>query len=182
MRISRRRRRPEPTFGKTYYANEQIRAPQVRVVSDEGELGIMATAAAIRLAQEKELDLVEINPKAEPPVCKIMNFGHFKYQKEKEERKQKIHAHTTEVKGVRLSVRIGEHDLDIRKKQGIAFLMRGDKLKVELMMRGRERAYRDRAEEIVKSFIAKINAEVPVRIDQAITLQGNKIFAVVART
>lgn len=182
MRISRRRRAPEPV-GKIYRANEQISTPEVRVVDDTGAMaGVMRTADAIRLAHEKGFDLVEINPKAEPPVCRMLNFGHFKYQKEKEARKQKTGAHVTEVKGVRLSMRIGEHDLDIRKQQGIRFLERGDKLKVELMMKGRERAYRARAEEVVKNFIAAVNKDLPVRIDQPIAAQGPKIFAVIARS
>lgn len=182
MRISRKRRAPEPV-GKLYRANEQISTPEVRVIDDAGGMmGVMKTADAIRLAHEKGSDLVEINPKAEPPVCRILNFGHFKYQKEKEARKQKTHAHVTEVKGVRLSIRIGEHDLEIRKQQGIRFLERGDKLKVELMMKGRERAFRGRAEEVVKNFIAAVNKDLPVRIDQAVTAQGPKIFAVIARS
>ena len=182
MRISRKRRAPEPV-GKTYRVNEQINVPEVRVIDDAGAmLGLLRTADAIRQAQEKGFDLVEINPKAEPPVCRILNFGHFKYQKEKEARKQKTHAHVTEVKGVRLSIRIGEHDLEIRKQQGIRFLERGDKLKVELMMKGRERAFRDRAEEVVKNFIAAVNKDLPVRVDQPVTAQGPKIFAVIART
>ena len=182
MRISRKRRSPEP-IGKLYRANEQIATTEVRVIDDTGAMqGVMRTADAIRLSHEKGFDLVEINPKADPPVCRMIDFGHFKYQKEKEARKQKTHAHVTEVKGVRLSMRIGVHDMDIRKQQGIRFLMRGDKLKVELLMKGRERAYRERASEIVKNFIALINKDLPVKIEAPITAQGPKIFAVIART
>ncbi len=182
MRISRKRRRPAPSIGKNYHANEQIRAAQVRVVSDEGDLGIMPVAAAFRLAQERELDLVEINPKADPPVCKLVNFGHFKYQKEKEDRKRKVHAHETEVKGIRLSMRIGDHDMEIRKQQGLKFLQRGDKLKIELIMRGRERIHKDIGEQVIKNFIAALTKDLPIRIDQPISAQGHKMFAVVARS
>lgn len=179
MRISRRRKKIQPK--KRHFANELIRAPKVRVIGEAGEIGIMPTAEAIRLANEQGLDLVQINPKGEPPVCKIMDFGHFKYQKEKEERLQKAHARATEVKGIRLSVRIGKHDLDVRKKQALKFLERGDKLKIELIMRGRERTHKDRAQQIIKEFTDIINTEMPVKVDQAVTQQGNKLFAVIMR-
>jgi len=179
MRISRRRKKARPQI--RYFANERIRAPQVRVISDEGELGIMPTAEAIRKAQEQEMDLVQINPKGDPPVCRIMDFGHFKYQKEKEERVKKARAHATEVKGVRLSMRIGKHDIEVRKKQALKFLGRGDKLKIELIMRGREKAHRDLGKQIVTKFIASINEDMPIKTDQAIAQQGHKLFTVVMR-
>ncbi len=153
----------------------------MRVISEDGELGILPTAEAIRKAKEQELDLVQINPKADPPVCKIMDFGHFKYQKEKEDRLRKAHAKATEVKGVRLSMRIGQHDLDVRKNQALKFLEKGNKVKVELIMRGREKAHKNLAHDQINKFVAIINEEVSVKKDQEITAQGHKLFTVIMR-
>lgn len=181
MRRSRKRKKPQQNKNRQYFANEHIRATQVRVIAESGELGIMPTAEAIRTAKEQDLDLVQINPKADPPVCKIMDFGHFKYQKEKEDRLRKAHAKATEVKGVRLSMRIGQHDLDVRKNQALKFLEKGNKVKVELIMRGREKAHKDLARETINNFVATINEEVAVKKDQEITAQGHKLFTVIMR-
>jgi translation initiation factor IF-3 len=117
MRISRKKRPDKPLIPH-YQLNDRIRVPEVRVIGENDEnLGVMTLVQALHLAEEKEMDLVEINPKINPPVCKIADFSHFKYQKEKEARKQKAQTHETETKGVRLSVRIGEHDMEIRVEQ-----------------------------------------------------------------
>ncbi len=130
MRISRKKR-PEKPILPHYNINEQIKSEEVRIINDEGEnLGVLKTKEALKLAQEKEVDLVEINPKATPPIAKIVDFSHFKYQKEKEVRKQKANSHVSEMKGIRLSIRIGEHDLEIRRVQAEKFLNRGDKVKI----------------------------------------------------
>ncbi|MFZ2804334.1 MAG: translation initiation factor IF-3, partial [Patescibacteria group bacterium] len=108
MRIHYRRRVPLKPLGPVYRANEQITVPQVRVIDEENKfLGVMKTEDAIKVANERELDLVEVSPKEDPPVCKILDYGAFKYQKEKEKRAQKAHAKKVEVKGIRLSVKMG---------------------------------------------------------------------------
>src|SRR3989339_1201973 len=127
MRISRKKR-PDKPLMQHHNINEQILAPEVRLLDTENNnLGVLKTNVALARARELEMDLVEINPKADPPVCKIIEFTHFKYQKEKEAKKQKAGAHESELKGVRLSFRIGEHDLIIRVEQAAKFLERGDK-------------------------------------------------------
>src|SRR3989339_979704 len=114
MRISRKKRPDKPLIPK-FFVNDRIRAEEVRVLDSEGKnLGVMKTKDAIKEAQAQEKDLVEINPKADPPVARIMNFSQFKYQKEKEARKQKQNSHIAELKGIRLSMRISEHDMDVR--------------------------------------------------------------------
>lgn len=181
MRISRKRRPDKPIIPH-YNVNEHIRVPEVRVIDREGNnLGVMTTAKAIEMAQGYEMDLVEINPKAEPPVTQLVEFSHFKYQKEKEARKQKLGAHVSDVKGIRLSVRIGEHDLEIRKEQALKFLERGDKVRAEIILRGREHARPDLAFGVIKKFLSLLEATTPLRVDQDMGKQANKITVVVAK-
>lgn len=165
-----------------YRANDRIRAEQVRVVDDQGQmLGVIQTAKAIALAQEKELDLVEVSPLADPPVCKILDYGQFKYQKEKEARKQKAQSKEVEVKVIRLSVRIGDHDLEVRQNQAGKFLDRGDKVRVELPMRGREKAHQDVAREVVERFIVGLRANYQLRVDEELKYIGGRFSTVVAK-
>ncbi|OGH88270.1 MAG: translation initiation factor IF-3 [Candidatus Magasanikbacteria bacterium RIFOXYC2_FULL_42_28] len=179
MRISRKKRPEEPK--KVFFYNEGIRALQVLVLDDNGNLGVMPTAVAIRLARERELDLVEINPKADPPVAKIMNFGQFRYAQEKEARLRRAHQHVVETKCVRLSLRIGAHDLEIRKNQAIKFFEQGDKVKIEIILRGREMQRGQMALEVMNKFIADLNAVFPVRREEDVERQANKIMATLMR-
>lgn len=180
MRISHKKKKPEPK--RQYFFNEGIGAPEVMVLDADGaNKGVMKTAEGIRLARSQELDLVLINPKSEPPVAKITDFGQFKYQKEKSERVKLAHSHVTEVKGVRLSLRIGAHDLEIRKKQAINFLEEGDKVKIEIILRGREMQQKPLARTVVTKFVEMINSTVPVREDQGLEDQYNKITAIIAK-
>jgi translation initiation factor IF-3 len=181
MRISRRRKRPQPLIPK-YKTNQRIDAPEVRLLDHDGNnLGVMSTSDALLKAQEEGFDLVEINPKAEPPVAKIIDFTRFKYQKEKEARKQKAKSHVSELKGIRLSVRIGEHDMKIRQAQAEKFLNRGDKAKVEIILRGRERGKIEIAFDVIKKFITYIEENIPVRYEQEPTRQGNKVTAIIVK-
>lgn len=181
MRISRKKRPDKPLIPQ-FKVNSGIQSPEVRVIDAEGNnIGILKVAEAIALAAENESDLVEINPKADPPVVQIVVFKHFKYQKEKEARKQKAHAHVSEVKGIRLSIRIGEHDLTIRKEQGEKFLERGDKVKVEIILRGAERSKRHIAFEVITNYFNLLNAVIPVKYEQEAAMQGNKVIATIVR-
>jgi translation initiation factor IF-3 len=159
MRIHRKRRgyhKPEPT-ALEYEANQSIQADQVRVIGETGEvLGVMSRAQALAIASERELDLVVVSPKAIPPVAKLTNYGQFKYQKEKEARKQKAASHQTEIKVVRLTLRIGEHDMDVRVKRGEEFLRRGDKVKGEIVLRGREKNHVELAKTVMDQFRQKL--------------------------
>ncbi len=181
MRISRRKRPQKPLIPK-YKKNTYIDAPELMVLDEEGKnLGEMKTRDALDLALERELDLVEINPKSNPPVAKLIDFTEFKYQKEKEARKQKAHSRTSETKGVRLSVRIGKGDLDMKAKQAEKFLNRGDKVKIELQMKGRENARPDLAKTIISNFVAHIETLMDIKKEQEITKQGRKITAIIVK-
>lgn len=165
-----------------YSVNENIRFPQVRVITDDGQhLGVLPTPEALQKAREMELDLVVIQPKAEPPVAKIVEFGKYKYEQEKEARKQKANAKTVEVKGIRLSARIGPHDIEVRKEQAKKFLANGDKVKVEIILRGREKRHADLGRKIIEQFISKLNAEVPLRVDQSVQNQGGQLTSIIGK-
>lgn len=161
----------------TFLANHQIRVPEVFVIDENNEaLGIMATSEAIEKAQEADLDLVEVNPKANPPVVKIVNLGQLKYEKEKQAHKQKMQQKKVETKNIRLSFRISEHDLGLRIAQAEKFLSKDDKVKIELILRGRERQYPQKAAEIIKGFVAKLqaNPDLSPETEQPLTNQGGR--------
>ena len=119
-----------------------IRAAEIRVIADDGEqLGVMTPEAAIARAEEAGLDLVEVSPAARPPVCRIMDYGRYKYEQKKKANKSKGHA--ASLKEVKLRPRTDQHDLDFKLKNARRFLMEGDKVKVTVMYRGREMVHRD---------------------------------------
>jgi len=179
MRISRKKRPEKQQIN--FRMNERIRAPRLRVVDDEGGfLGIMSLEEALNLAKEKEMDLVEIVPKGETPVAKITDYGRFKYQKEKELKKQKSAQKKTETKGIRLSLRIGQHDMDLRTRQAVKFLEANDKVRVELVLKGREKGKGELGREALNNFVNNLGIAHPIKIDQQMTRQGGKIFVVVA--
>jgi len=117
------------------------------------------------------LDLVEVAPLSNPPVCKFTNFGQFQYDKSKKQKQQKIKK--VEIKGVRLSFKIGKHDIDFKRKQAEKFLKQGDKVKIDLNLRGREKAHKDLAKKIIDNFIEQI--EIETEIEQALKIQGNRL-------
>ncbi len=124
--------------------NHQIRADTLRVISEEGDLlGVMTKQEALKLADEQGKDLIEISANSNPAVARIMEFGKFKYQQERKDRAAKKTAHTTEVKQVRVSLKIGQHDLDTKLKKMKGFLEEGHKVRVSMMLKGRENAHQD---------------------------------------
>ena len=147
--------------------NEFIRAREARVIDENGEqMGILNVWEAVKIAKERGFDLVEISPKAVPPVCKIMDFGKYQYQKSKEERQNKSKQRKTDIKGVRISVRIDEHDFNFKKEQTEKFLKKGNKVKIEITLRGREKAHQDLARLNLRKFIENIS--FPHKIEQEI--------------
>ena len=120
----------------------------------------METTEALRIAQERGLDLIEIAPTVRPPVCKIIDFGKFKYEREKGEREHGKKQKEVEIKGVRIGFTTGKHDLEIKAKQAQKFLDDGDKVKIDMVLRGRERALRDFAKKKFEEFLAMIPEKV----------------------
>ena len=128
--------------------NDRIRVPEVRVVDDTGEnLGVMATEQARALASEKGLDLVEVAPQANPPVCKIVDFGKYSYQQEKRDRKGR---RRSKLKEVKLTIKIGEHDFQTKLKRARSFLEKGDIVRVSIFFRGREIVHASRGRDLLK--------------------------------
>lgn len=134
--------------------NEQIRDKELRVISETGEqLGIMSSKEAQALANSKNLDLVKISPNANPPVCKIMDFGKFKYEQSRKEKEAKKNQKTVTIKEVRLRPGIDTNDLNTKANNAIKFLKKGDKVKVELRFRGRELGHKDLGKQVMIKFI-----------------------------
>ncbi|MDR1734375.1 MAG: translation initiation factor IF-3 [Oscillospiraceae bacterium] len=140
--------------------NDAIRDREVRVVGVNNEqLGIMSSRVAMRLAQQKNLDLVKIAPMAKPPVCRIMDYGKFKYEQSLREKEQRKNQKAVELKEIRLSSRIDKHDFDTKANQARGFLSGGHKLKVSIRFRGRENAHTDLGKDVMDEF-AKALADV----------------------
>jgi translation initiation factor IF-3 len=127
-------------------------------------LDIMPPQQALEIARKAQLDLVEISPKAVPPVCKIMDFGKYQYQKSREERQNKAKQKKVDIKGVRIGVRTDDHDLNFKKNQVDKFLKKGHKVKIEIIMRGREKAHQDLARKNLVDFLKMIS--VPYKLEQ----------------
>ncbi len=131
------------------------------------------------MAKEKGLDLIEIAPNAKPPVCRIMDYGKFQYQKSRKERKQKIKQKKTEIKGVRISPRIGQHDLEFKAKQAEKFLNQGHKVKIEMILKGREKGLINIAKEKLNQFIEIIDLETV--FEQEIKRQPRGLFVIITK-
>lgn len=159
--------------------NEQIRVPEVRVIGIAGEqLGIMPTSSAIAQAKEQGLDLVEVSPKATPPVAKFINYDKFRYQQNKLQQTQRKNQKKIEVKGIRLSIRTGIHDMEFKARSADKFLAAGNKVKIDLILRGRERINVEYALGQVRKFLALITT--PHIIEMQPKKLGNMINAFLA--
>ncbi|QQR61304.1 translation initiation factor IF-3 [Candidatus Uhrbacteria bacterium] len=165
-----------------YLVNDQIKSPEVSVIDENGAfLGPMTVEKALATAVERGYDLVEVSPKANPPVCKLLDYGQFKYHKEKEIKAQKAHAKKVDVKGIRLSVKMGQGDFDTRINQGKGFLADGHKLNIEIRLRGREKEHGDIARKKIQEYLAELTKEYELFIEQQITRTGGNVTAIVGR-
>jgi translation initiation factor IF-3 len=132
----------------------------VRVIDEEGnQLGIMPPAKALEMAKNQFLDLVEIAPLSQPPVCRIMDFGKFQYQQSKQDRLSKAKQKKVDIKGIRIGLKTDDHDLEFKKNQIEKFLKKGHKVKIEIFLRGREKAHQDLARKNLEDFVKSVNAQ-----------------------
>lgn len=150
--------------------NEQIRDKEVRLVGEDGEqLGVMPAKEAMKLAKEADLDLVKIAPTAKPPVCKIIDYGKYRYELARKEKDAKKKQKVTEVKEIRLSPNIDENDLNTKANQARKFISKGDKVKVALRFRGREMAHMGMNKQILDTFYEKLEdiavVEKPAKLE-----------------
>lgn len=151
--------------------------PEVRLIDSDGaQLGVVKTFEALRRAQEQNLDLVEVSPLASPPVCKIVDFGHLIYQQNKQKQTDRKKQKAGEIKGIRLSYNMGKHDIELRIKQASKFLLKGHKVKVEMILRGRQKAHPEHVKEVFDEF--KNSLELPVISDQPLKRMGHKMIMV----
>lgn len=162
------------TISKEAFINEEIRGKELRVIDSDGtQLGIMSCQEALDLSEQKKLDLVCIAPKANPPVCKILDYGKYKYEMSKREKEARKKQKTMQVKEIRLSTFIEDHDIMVKAKTASKFLKDGDKLKVSLRFRGRERDYVARGMEVMDKF-AEAVAEVGT-VDRKPKFEGRSL-------
>lgn len=163
---------------KYYRLNHKITAPQVRLVNDQGKyLGVFSISEALKMAVDQDLDLIEISPKENPPVVKLIAFGKFLYDQKKKDKDAK--KKKQEMKVLRVSPRAGKHDLEVRKKQALKFINEGHKVKIEMMLRGREMAHQDLAKKIMDDFVKNLGPEV--KLEQPIARQGNKFNLLISK-
>ncbi|HEX73331.1 MAG TPA: translation initiation factor IF-3 [Candidatus Hydrogenedentes bacterium] len=144
----------KPTREEQVRINHQIRARQVRVIDEESkQLGIMSPRDAVREAEERGLDLVEVAPKAVPPVCRIMDYGKYRYEQKRRARESRKHQHTVTVKEIKYRPKIDKHDFDYKTNHVREFLREGNKVKVTIMFRGREMAHPEFGQEILRKVV-----------------------------
>ncbi|KIR01593.1 Translation initiation factor 3 [Lachnospiraceae bacterium TWA4] len=154
--------------------NEQIRDKEIRVIGVNGEqVGIMSARDAMKLAQEADLDLVKVSPNAKPPVCKIIDYGKYRYEMARKEKEAKKRQKTIEVKEVRLSPNIEENDLNTKASAARKFITKGNKVKVTLRFRGREMSHMNQSKHILDDFAEKL-ADVAV-IDKPSKVEGRSL-------
>ena len=154
--------------------NEEILDKEVRLIGDGGEqLGIMSSAEALKIAEERELDLVKIAPGSNPPVCKIMDYGKYRFEQTKKEKEAKKNQRVIEIKEIRMSPGIDTNDFNTKLKNGQKFLADGNRLKVSVRFRGREMAHTEIGAELLKDFAAKC-ADI-ANMDKAPKLEGRNM-------
>lgn len=164
---------------KSIRVNEKIRAPEVRLIDVDGkQIGIVSIQEALKIANERGLDLVEVSPEANPPVCKIMDFGKYKYQLEKKEKETKKKQKEIEVKEFKIGFNISEHDYSYRRDHMIEILKEGNKVKVTIVFKGRQIAFKDKAYELIDK-IKNDLLEYGV-MEKEPKLEGKKLFVVFA--
>ena len=169
----------EPFIEKKTRVNELIKAPEVRLISDEGEqLGVVSTREALELAAEAGLDLVEVSPNVVPPVARIMDWGKHRYEQQKQQQKAKAKQKTTELKTIRLGVKIGSNDIATKLRNAEKFLAHEDKVKFQLRFRGREVVHKELGEKLLLSIVESLGEKIEV--EQAPTFAGREMTLVVA--
>jgi translation initiation factor IF-3 len=161
--------------------NRAIRVPEVRLIDEDGaQLGVVPTVQALEMARQRDLDLVEVAANAMPPVCKLLDYGRFKYEQTKKEREAKKHQHATELKELRLRPGTDDHDVDVRARSARRFIEEGHKVRLLVRFRGREAAHpeiaRSQIDRIVKSL-----QDIAI-VEQGPMMEGRAMFAVLSRS
>lgn len=160
--------------------NEQIRVKEVRLVGEQGVVGVVSVREALAMARERQLDLVEVAPNADPPVCRLMDYGKFVYDKAKKERKARRASKTIDVKEIRLRPKTGEHDVEFKVRDARRFLEEGAKVKVRVWFRGREVTYPEIGQELLDD-IAKRLSDVAA-VEKPARMEGHNMMMILTPT
>ncbi len=164
---------------KRIFINNNIRAEKVRVINEKGEqVGILELPAAVNMAKEKKLDLVEITDKVNPPICKMMDYGKYLYSQEKKESKKKPGGET---KGIRLSFNISSHDMGTRLLQCEKFLKHGHRIRIEMRLRGREKALTGYAKEKTEKFLESLKKIIPYKIERELKRESRGLTVIISK-
>lgn len=159
--------------------NEEIRDREVRLIDQNGEqLGVMLTRQALELAEERQLDLVKIAPQAKPPVCKLMDYGKYRFEQSKREREIRKNQKVITIKEVRLSATIEDHDIDVKFKNAVKFLQDGDKVKVNIRFRGRQITHSEIGLQVMKVFAERIKEYAT--IERQPLIEGRNMIMILA--
>jgi len=168
------------SISRDFRVNERIRVREVRLIGEDGEqLGIMPTLQALELARSKDLDLVEVAPNVVPPVCRLLDYGRFKYEQTKKEREARKNQKIVELKEVRLRPKIGEHDFEAKARRAEKFLEEGDKVKVTVLFRGRELAHPQLGRELLEQMAERLK-DVSV-VERSPMTEGRTLFMILTK-
>jgi translation initiation factor IF-3 len=159
--------------------NNQIREEKVRVIDETGKnLGILDLKEALQIAKERNLDLIQVTEKVTPPVCKIGDYGKYLYwlQKKKKGKKEK-----GELKGIRLGFNISEHDLEIKAQQAEKFLKKGNKIRLEIILRGREKSLENFAREKINHFLKTLGQSMPIKVERELKKEARGLTMIISK-
>ena len=174
-----RQRRCLTISKKEHYINEEIRGKELRVIDSDGtQLGILSSQQALEIAEERNLDLVMISPQAKPPVCKIMDYGKFRFEQARREKERRKNQKVVDIKEVRLSLNIDTHDFNTKLNQALKFIAKGDKVKVSIRFRGRELGHPELGMAVMKDF-AEACTEAAV-VEKQPKLEGRSMLMFLA--
>ena len=178
--IARRPHNAPPQRETGPRVNDRIRSPEIRLIGAEGEnIGVVTPGRAMMLAEEAGLDLVEISPNAEPPVCKIMDFGKFKYEQQKREAEARKKQKIIEIKEIKFRPGTDTHDYDVKMRSVLKFLEEGDKVKVTLRFRGREMAHQELGLELLNRVAGDVGAVDAGKIESMPRLEGRQMVMMI---
>jgi translation initiation factor IF-3 len=168
-----------PAQQDAYRVNRRIRVPEVRVIGADGsQLGVLPTHEALRIAEEGGLDLVEVSPKAMPPVCKIMDYGKFKYEDSKKKKDARKHQSTVTLKEIKFRPKTDDHDFDFKVKHIRRFLLEGNKAKLVVIFRGREIVHPETGQAVLKR-VVEVTQDIAV-VEQAPMMEGRRMLMIIA--
>jgi translation initiation factor IF-3 len=168
-------------LAKQTYINNQIRAKEVRLIDETGkQVGVVSLEEALTKAQAAGLDLIQVTEKVDPPVTRIADYGKYLYQQGKKDKEAKKHT-GGDLKEIRLTFNISDHDLQTRVKQAAKFLKRGDNIRINLRLRGRQKALLDHAREKIEKFLLELNLLIPVRTERDMKLEPRGLTMVITK-